>query len=97
MTVLKVPYLYFRHSIQFWNTHTHTLTHTENVRIACVPDNICLNDSSTPVASRAEVSMKARLLLSANTIYMLRLMLDEEEMGDRTRNRSRGYAKEMSR
>lgn len=32
------------------------------------PDNICLNASSTPVASSAEVSMKARLLFSAKSM-----------------------------
>lgn len=33
-----------------------------------IPDRICRNASSTPVASNAEVSMKAKLLLSANAI-----------------------------
>lgn len=39
-----------------------------SVVYVCIPVKICLNASLTPVESRAEVSMKARLFLSAKAI-----------------------------
>lgn len=56
-----------------------------------LPVNICLNDSSTPVASRAEVSIKAKLFDSANAIYR------RKERDGKRKVRERGKVREMKR
>ena len=61
-----------------------------------LPVNICLNDSSTPVASRAEVSIKAKLFDSANAIYRRKERDGKRKVRDRERER-RGKVREMER
>lgn len=53
-------------SVYFYHEITNKLKGGQDCHT--IPVNICLKASSTPVESKAEVSMKARLFLSANAI-----------------------------
>ena len=62
-------------SVYFCNITSHNNCYINNhdlnmssLQHCVTPVRICLNASSTPVESRAEVSMKARLLLSAKVM-----------------------------